>query len=151
VARGLLTVDRVAGVGLVALGALTLWESRELPLGTLAMPGPAAMPVALALLVLAFGVLIGARAAGAPPLERVDLREWRHAVAILGMCVFAALALERVGYRITMGVALAYLVGAVERKGVLPAVVFAAAMAAGSFYLFDTVLRVPLPRGPLGF
>ena len=28
---------------------------------------------------------------------------------------------------------------------------FATAMAAGSFFLFDTVLRVPLPRGPFGF
>lgn len=145
------TVDRVAGVGLVTLGAVTLWESRELPLGTLASPGPAAVPVALALVVVALGVLIAALGAGAPPLERIDSREWRHALAILGVCVFAALALERIGYRITMAVALAYLVGAVERKGVVATAVFATAMAAGSFFLFDTLLRVPLPRGSLGF
>ncbi len=147
----MVTVDRVAGLGLVALGAFTLWESRALPLGTLTNPGPAAVPAALALLVLGLGALIGMLGAGTPPLGRPDSREWRHAVAILGVCVFAAVALERVGYRTTMGVALAFLVGAVERKGALAAVVFATAMAAGSFFLFDTVLRVPLPRGPFGF
>jgi hypothetical protein len=105
----------------------------------------------LALLVLGLGALIGGFGAGAPPLGRVDSREWRHAVAILGTCVFAALALDRVGYRITMGLVLVFLVGVVERRGVLAATVFATAMAAGSFFLFDAVLRVPLPRGPFGF
>lgn len=92
----MLTIDRVTGLGLATLGALTLWASRELPLGTVTNPGPAAVPAALALLVLGLGALIGMLGAGAPPLGRVDSREWRHAVAILGVCVFAAVALERV-------------------------------------------------------
>jgi hypothetical protein len=36
----MLTVDRVTGLGLVTLGAVTLWESRGLPLGTLTNPVP---------------------------------------------------------------------------------------------------------------
>jgi hypothetical protein len=50
-----------------------------------------------------------------------------------------------------MGLTCAFLLGIVERKGVVPALVFAVAMAAGTFFVFDTVLRVPLPRGDLGF
>jgi hypothetical protein len=38
----------------------------------------------------------------------------------------------------------------VERKRTAGALLFAAAFAAGSFILFDTLLRVPLPRGPWG-
>jgi hypothetical protein len=72
-------------------------------------------------------------------------------VAILATCVFAALALERLGYRLTMAAVLGFLVGVVERKGILLSAAFALALALGSFYVFDTVLRVPLPRGPGGF
>ena len=76
--------------------------------------------------------------------------EWRHALAIFGACAFAAVALERLGYRLTMGVVLAFLLGVVERKHPLLTVALAVAVAGGSFFLFNTVLRVPLPRGPLG-
>ena len=56
--------------------------------------------------------------------------------------------LERLGYRLTMLAALLFLVWLVERWSLAAAVVFAFALAFGSFYLFDTLLRVPLPRGP---
>jgi hypothetical protein len=42
------------------------------------------------------------------------------------------------------------LLGVVERRGVIFSVVFAVAFAGGTFLLFDTLLRVPLPRGPFG-
>ena len=37
-----------------------------------------------------------------------------------------------------------------ERKNSVLSLVVALGIALGSFYLFDTVLRVPLPRGPFG-
>jgi putative tricarboxylic transport membrane protein len=80
----------------------------------------------------------------------VEHGEWRHALAILVACAFAALALERLGYRLTIGAALLFLLAVVERKRTAGALLFAAAFAAGSFILFDTLLRVPLPRGPWG-
>jgi hypothetical protein len=39
----------------------------------------------------------------------------------------------------------------VERRGWVETLVFAFGLAFGSFYLFYTLLRVPLPEGPLGF
>ena len=77
--------------------------------------------------------------------------EWRHAVAIFAACAFCALALERVGYRVTIFIALVFLVGLVERKSPAATLAFAAALALGTFWLFDTLLRVPLPRWSLGF
>jgi hypothetical protein len=76
--------------------------------------------------------------------------EWRHAVAIFAACAFAALALERLGYRATVALTLAFLLGVVERKGIVFTAVFSLALALASFLLFDTLLRVPLPRGPFG-
>lgn len=145
-----MTTDRVAGVALIAVGLYVLWESRSLPLGTLHNPGPAYMPVVLALLLMLFGALTAATGGAAPRLASVAWSEWRHALLILFVCAFTALALERLGWRVTIAIALAFLLAVVERKRVLVAAVFALGLALGTFYLFDTLLRVPLPRGPFG-
>jgi len=94
-----LTTDRVAGGALVLLSLVVLWESRRLPLGSLRNPGPAYMPVVLAVVLLGFGALLVALAGKAPALSSVGWTEWRHAVAIFVVCAFAALALERLGFR----------------------------------------------------
>jgi hypothetical protein len=38
----------------------------------------------------------------------------------------------------------------VERKSLPAALVFAVVLASGTYFLFDTLLRVQLPRGPFG-
>jgi putative tricarboxylic transport membrane protein len=146
----LVTTDRVAGAALVLLALVVIWESRRLPLGSLRNPGPAYMPVVLALVLLGFGSLLLVLAGNARAMACVGWHEWRHAAAIIGVCVFAALALERLGFRVTIAVALAFLLRVVERKGSIFSVGLSIAVAAGAFLLFDTLLRVPLPRGPLG-
>jgi putative tricarboxylic transport membrane protein len=146
----MLTVDRVAGAALAVFGAVVLWQSRVLPLGSLANPGPAYMPVVLALLLMVGGVAIALLGGEAPALRSVGFREWRHAVAILAACVFAALGLERLGYRLTIFCVLLFVLGGIERKRPVTTLVFAVGFAAGTFFLFDRLLRVPLPRGPFG-
>lgn len=145
-----MTVDRVAGTALAALAALVLWEARRLPMGSLSAPGPAYAPVALAVLLLLLGLLLAAAGGRSPRLAALGWGEAPHALAILAAAAFAALALERLGYRITMTVLVFALLRLVERRGTLFAAGFALALAGLSFQLFDRVLRVPLPRGPLG-
>ena len=142
-----MTVDRAAGIGFAVFSLLVLWECRAIPFGTMAEPGPGALPVILAftLLVCSIAVFLGGGAS-----ERfANLRwpEWRHAVWILGTCVFLALALERLGYRVTIFIALVTLVTLVERKSWIAGLVFAGAFSLGNYFLFNTLLRVPLPRG----
>jgi putative tricarboxylic transport membrane protein len=144
------TIDRLGGGVLTAVALFTLWENRKLPLGNLANPGPAYMPMLLALLLLGFSILIIVFGAGSGRVAAAGWSEWRHAVAILGVCVLMALSLERLGYRITIFGALAILLGVIERRSLLTTAVFAAAFSAASFYLFAVLLRVPLPRGPWG-
>jgi putative tricarboxylic transport membrane protein len=145
-----MTVDRVAGVALVVIGLVAIWESRAFPLGTLHRPGPAYMPVLLALLLIVFGVAVFAMGRGARSFVEIGWPEWRHAAAIFGACAFAALGLERLGYRLTMAVVVGLLLLGLERRGWALGLGLTVAMAWGSFYLFDTLLRVPLPRGPFG-
>jgi hypothetical protein len=144
--------ERVSGVALALVAVVVLvecWRSR-LPLGTLATPGPAYAPVGLALLLLGAAALLVASGGRGPTVAAAGWGEWRHAVAIVATCVFVALALERLGYRVTMALASAFLIGVVERKGPVPTALVATGIAAGTYYLFDTLLRVQLPRGPFG-
>ena len=147
----MLTVDRVAGGALVLVGLIALWESRRLPLGTFHRPGPAYMPVVLALLLMVFGLALALMGGRGGRFADVGWHEWRHAVAIFGACAFAAWGLDRLGYRITMAAVLFFLLLVLERKGVILSIGLTMVIAWGSFVLFDTVLRVPLPRGPFGF
>jgi hypothetical protein len=145
-----MTVDRVAGAALVLIGLVTLVESRAFPLGSLHRPGPAFMPVVLASLLILSGVAVFVMGASARRLGDVGWHEWRHAVAIFGACAFAAFGLERLGYRITMAVVVAFLLLVVERKGWVLGLALTIVVAWGSFLLFDTLLNVLLPRGPFG-
>src|SRR5438045_7512869 len=97
----MLTTDRVAGGALVLVGLVALWESRRLPLGTLHRPGPAYMPVVLALLLVFFGLALIVLASRSGRFAGVGWHEWRHAVAIFGACAFAAWGLDGLGYRLS--------------------------------------------------
>jgi hypothetical protein len=136
---------------LVLFALIVIWESRQLPLGTFRQPGPAYFPVVLALLLLIFGVLLVLTAGRAPLFSSITWTEWRHALAILAASVFSVFAIERLGYRLTVLLVLGFLVKLVEKRGWLVSLLFAFSFSFGSYFLFYTVLRVPLPDGPLGF
>lgn len=146
----MLTTDRIAGGALSLLALVVLWESRSLPLGSWRNPGPGYMPVVLALVLLGLALAVVAMGGRAPAVTSIGWGEAGHALVIVAVCAFAAFALERLGYRLTMLVALVLLVRVVERRRVVESLAFSLALAFGSFYLFNTLLRVPLPRSPWG-
>jgi hypothetical protein len=146
-----LTTDRLSGAVLALFALLVIWESRHYPLGTFRLPGPAFVPILLASLLLIFGILLVFTSGRAPRLASISWNEWRHAAAILAASVFAVFATERLGYRLTVLLMLGFLIKIVERRGWMQTVGLAFGLAFGSFYLFYTLLRVPLPEGPLGF
>jgi hypothetical protein len=74
-----------------------------------------------------------------------------RALAVAAAAAFAAVALERLGYRLTVIIVLTVLLGLVERRRLWVVMLVTAGASLGSFWLFHTVLRVPLPRGPFGF
>jgi putative tricarboxylic transport membrane protein len=145
-----MTVDRVAGLALGLIGLLAAVESLAFPLGSLRRPGPAFTPLALAVLLILLGAAVFAMGPGSRRLAEVGWHEWRHALAIFAACAFAAWGLERLGYRLTMAAVVAFLVLVVERRGWALGLALTVGVPGGSFFLFDTLLHVPLPRGPFG-
>ena len=146
----MLTTDRVVGAALVLVALLALWDSRGLPLGTARTPGPVYVPILLAGGLLVLGALIAATGRRAARVGDVGWPEWRHVLAIVGVCSFAAWGLERLGYRLTVTASLLVLLGLVERKRPVVTALVAFSLAFGTFFLFATLLRTPLPRGPFG-
>ena len=146
-----MTTDRASGSVLVLFALLVIWETRQLPLGTLRQPGPAFIPILLDSLLLIFAVLLMLTSSRAPSLSSITWTEWRHALAILAASLFSVFSIERLGYRLTVLLVVAFLVKLVEQRGWILSLSFAGALSFGSFFLFYTVLRVPLPQGLLGF
>ena len=145
------TVDRVGGAALVLLGLGVIWEAQKFPLGTLHNPGPGYVPTLLALVLGGLGIVIVALGGNSPAFRSLEWGEGKHALVILGACAFAAVVLERIGYRLTMLMVLVLLLGLVERKRPLVVAALSLALSLGSFYLFSTLLKVQLPRSPSGF
>jgi hypothetical protein len=143
--------DRVSAIALVVLALLIIWESRQFPLGTFRQPGAAFIPILLALLLLIFAVLLVLTSSRAPSLSSIEWIEWRHALAILAASLFSVFALERLGYRLTVLIVLGFLVKLIEQRGWIVSLSYAFTLSFGSFFLFYTLLRVPLPQGPFGF
>jgi hypothetical protein len=146
----MVTSKRVAGGVLVLIGGLALWEGLRFPFGTMSRPGPAYAPAVLSLLLVALGAVLILTRDGGPRLAAMDWGDWRRALAILAVSAFIAFTLELLGWRLAVSVALLVLFGLLERRGALVTVVLTAAIAFGSFFLFNDVLKVPLPRSVLG-
>jgi putative tricarboxylic transport membrane protein len=142
--------DQVAGLALMALALFTGLQARSYPLGTLAEPGPAYLPLILAVLLGAFGALVAVRGGASPVFGWRFFAEAPKAMAILAGLAFAALAMERLGYRVTIAALLVYYLGVLERRHWLLTLILAAVVALGTFQLFAVTMRVPLPRGPGG-
>jgi putative tricarboxylic transport membrane protein len=142
--------DQFSGLVLFLIALFIGWSNRAYPLGSLQEPGPGYVPLMLSIFLGAIGLLIALRGVRSTPLGDISWPEAPRALIILIACGVAAYALEKIGYRITVFAMLVFFVGVLERKK--PWVVLAVSLgfALLSFFLFDTLLRVQLPRGPWG-
>lgn len=149
-ARGL-RHDQASGLVLALLALFIGWQNRGYPLGTLQEPGPGYVPLMLAIFLGITGLLIALRGTRAQPLRGMAWPEAPRAVVILVACGIAAYALERLGYRITVFALLVFFLGVIERKKWYAMLAVSAGFTMLSYLLFNTVLKVQLPRGPWGY
>ena len=148
--RGGLRNDQVSGLVLLTLALFVAGENRAYPLGTLVEPGPGYLPLALAIFLGGTGLIIAVAGGGSARFADTHWLEFKRAVVILVACGFAAIALERLGYRLTMAALLVFFLGVVERKKPFVVAAVAIGFSLISYLVFATWLRVPLPLGPGG-
>ena len=149
-ARGLRN-EQLSGLVLVAFALVLAWQNRAYPLGSLHDPGPGYMPLMLAVFLGAMGLLVAVLGGKSAPVASIAWAEARRATLILVVCAFGALALEHIGYRLTMIAMLIIFLGIVERRKPLAAAAVAIGFALASHFLFSTLLKVQLPRSAWGF
>jgi len=147
---GGLRSDQFSGLMLLALALYIGWQNRVYPVGTLSEPGPGYLPLLLAIFLGALGLLIALWGGKSAPLTAVKWTEATRAVVILVACGVATLALERIGYRLTVIALLVVLLGVLERKPPLAVALVALGFSFASYYVIGDLLRVPLPRSPWG-
>ena len=150
-AKRQLRSDQVSGLMLAALALYVWWMNRAYPIGTLAEPGPGYVPLLLAIFMGVMGVLVALGGGKSEPLAAMEWTEAKRAFALLVACGVAAFALERLGYRITMAALLIFFLGVMERRKPMMVAAVGIGFALITYYLFATLLRVPLPVSPWGF
>jgi hypothetical protein len=149
--------ERLGALAIMATGFLFIWRSlADLPIGTIRDPGPAAMPLLLAglLVVSALACLDSARAGLIQDGDSEDVAEpghVGHAVRVVAAIAVAALALGPLGYPATILALLVFFLVLVERKPIIIALIVSFALSFGSYALFRYVLKLDLPAGPFGF
>lgn len=146
-----LKTDQFSGLLLTALAVYIWWLNRAFPVGSMADPGPGYVPLLLACALGAIGLLVTVFGGRSEPLLGMRWPEASRAAVILVACTVAGLALEHIGYRLTIMGFLVFFIGVVERKPPLKVVLVSAGFSLISFYVIGDLLHVPLPVGPWDF
>lgn len=141
--------DLGAGLFLIVVSLIALWEGADLDAGTLREMGPGMLPRALAVLTGLCGVGVATRPFWSSEAQ-VALEAWsiRGALLIVGAALFFAYAIRPLGFTVAGPVAilLAALGGRETRW--IEIIVFALVMTAFCTLLFRVALGLPIPVAP---
>jgi hypothetical protein len=143
--------DHIAGGAFAVASALVLIMSGDLPFGTLASPGAGMMPKLLLVLLIGFGAILIVRAGGSPPLAEIEWNDIRHAATVIGLSAVATAVYTTIGFVLSMSLLMFVLLYFVERRMLWRAAVVSVGVTVGSYLLFNTLLKSPLPPMPFWF
>lgn len=154
--------DLAAGLLTAALGAAVVIRVRSFPQLPGGAPGPALFPGLVGALLVLFGVVLlvrSVRTTRQPPGDEAEdttasgapgKRGVVNAVTVLAAVLIYIVVADLLGFAITMAALVAALM---LRLGARPLVGIGAAVATTVVMalIFERLLLVPLPTGPLGF
>jgi putative tricarboxylic transport membrane protein len=149
--------EAIAALVLLALASAYTLEAMRLPGVKYAVgPGPSFLPVLLGTAVILLSLILLARAV-LRPSEKPEgpgslgwAAAWRIGVILLALAGYAFL-FERLGYLLSTVLFLAVLLAVVGQQPWWVVVSVPVASSVLSYLLFVRALKIPFPRGPLGF
>jgi putative tricarboxylic transport membrane protein len=152
-----MTKDRAASLLFLLTGIYGFFFSIQLPMGKWNEPGPGVFPIALSILLLVSGVswfIVGRREAGGKSQEKKA--GWRDTaknlstpLKIIGITALLILVFNQGGYLVASSLYLFVLLFWVSRYRIIVSIPLALSIAIGSWYFFQKVLSVQLPKGLL--
>jgi hypothetical protein len=140
--------DHIAGGAFILAGALLFAFSGDLPFGTLASPGAGMMPKLVLALLMAFATLLVLRAGESPPLAEIAWGDFHHAATVMAAAAVATALYTVIGFVLSVSVLLFTLLYFVERRPFWRALAVSVGVTVGSYLLFNTLLKSPLPPMP---
>jgi putative tricarboxylic transport membrane protein len=151
-------LDRISGIVLSIVGMGVLAMSLSYPVGTLQKPGGGFFPLIAAVMLLGLSVLLTFQSFAKKDGEKsVDLPFFpgREAAKRI-IFVFAALLGYRylfpvIGFTLATGIFIFVLARFLGYFSWKTSIFFAVATAVVSYYLFEVVLKVPMPTPLIGF
>jgi putative tricarboxylic transport membrane protein len=151
-------VDRICGIILSIVGAGVLLSSLSYPIGTLQKPGGGFFPLIASVMLLGLSALLTFQSFTNKDGEKsVDLPFFpgREAAKRI-LFVFAALLGYRyifpvIGFALVTGIFIFFLARFLGYFSWKTSIFFAVATAVVSYYLFQVVLKVPMPTPLIGF
>ncbi len=148
------TLDRGLGVLVLAFGIVVFLASRGMRYTGANGPGPGFLPTWLGAALVVCGALLVLGSLRRTPAWSPELPDRTGALrvaAALVAIVASAATLTWLGF-LTVATALTFFLAWALARRPAPAAAALAVVLAGAFTLgFGLLLRVPLPRGPLGF
>jgi putative tricarboxylic transport membrane protein len=138
----------IVPLGFLLLAAWISYESLQMPLGTLHMPGAGFFPLVLGLLLGVLALLLSAVEGLAAASDDAATLTDRHGVICLAASVLAAaLLFERAGFLVTMAAFLTVTTAVLGRIAWWRSAVMAVVGCAAAWVVFVRVLKIALPSG----
>lgn len=141
--------DHIGGALFILGGLLIFALSGDLPFGSLSFPGAGFMPLIIATLLIIFGLFLALGAAQSSPFSDIDWSDLPHAATVTVIAAATIAFYTVLGFIIVVPAMLFALLVVIERKNILVALLYSAAITTMTWWLFQ-VLRAPVPDSPLG-
>ena len=146
-----LRTDHVAGAFFIGIGLLIIALSGDLPTGSLSMPGSGFLPKIVAGLTIFFGLVLALRANESKPFATLSWGDAKHAALVVAITAAAIAAFEWLGFLLTNVLLIFALLIIIERRRLVPAVIYSVGVVVTTYILVVYVLKTPLEAGALGF
>jgi putative tricarboxylic transport membrane protein len=148
-------IDIIAGIILLALSIVTLFETRQLPIGGLTSPQPGFFPLILAVILGILALVLLGQAFRAKEKDEGKNDFWgssggRKRISFtLGVLFIVAIFFETVGYLISAFFLIAFLLIVIGNQKWWVAITAGVLSAIFSYLLFGLLLKGSLPAGIL--
>jgi len=152
-----MTKDRAASILFFLTGIYGFYFSVQLPMGRWNEPGPGVFPITLSILLLISGIawfIVGKRGgAEKNQAEKASRRDVVKALAtplkIVGITALLIVVFNRAGYLVASTLYIFILLFWVSRYRIVVSLLLALSIGIGSWYFFQKILSVQLPKGLL--
>ena len=146
--------DKISGFFWLLLGILASIESYRLGLGTIHRPGPGFLFFYIGIFVSIMALIILTRAWITKQIKAERIfggHTIRKALLVLVAVFLYAVLMEPLGFIPVTFFLFLFILGFVEKKGWISAILTSIAVTAAAYLLFETALHSQLPKGILRF